>query len=330
MKIKRRKLKLTRTITLIIAMVIVAIIGLTYKEVQDKRVANLKQQIESKQAEIEELKEIEEERIKFEAEVVAQEDLNSDASILQDSSLTMEERIQRYLGTGISKFGMIYYDLTTGEELKINENKVFTAASTYKVGMDVIAYEEVKRGNLSTNTKIQYIPGRDYEGGSGILQNQMDTTLNSPIELEKLIELSITHSDNIASKMIFRTLGGISKVRERVNDMVGLTCETKVNVTTPEIQYRLLKHIYENKDDENYANLIEYMKNTVFHDRIDKYLPYEIVAHKIGNYGAAVNDIGIVFTDKPYILVTYSEGLIGSAEKIAKISEMIYKEQLKK
>ena len=115
-----------------------------------------------------------------------------------------------------------------------------------------------------------------------------------------------------------------------MNEIAGLSCEVENNKTTPEIQFRLLKLIYENRKDSYYSHLIQTMKNTIFHDRLDKYIPSNIVAHKIGNYGAAVNDIGIVFTEKPYIIIIYSENAGGAHEKIAQLSLMIYEEQLKK
>lgn len=80
----------------------------------------------------------------------------------------------------------------------------------------------------------------------------------------------------------------------------------------------------------NYMKIIIILIQTEFHDRLDKYLPNEIVAHKVGNYYESVHDIGIVFTQRPYIIITFSEDIDEAEEKIAKISEMIYKEQLKK
>lgn len=66
------------------------------------------------------------------------------------------------------------------------------------------------------------------------------------------------------------------------------------------------------------------MKETVFHDRLDKYVPKNIVAHKIGNYGAFVNDAGIVYAPKPYIIAVYTEGLTNADEIIANINKMLY------
>lgn len=68
------------------------------------------------------------------------------------------------------------------------------------------------------------------------------------------------------------------------------------------------------------------MKTTVFHDRLDKYVPQNIVAHKIGNYGAFVNDVGIVNATKPYIIAIYTEGMPNANEVIANISKILYAE----
>lgn len=283
------------------------------------------------QEEIKGLKEQKAEALKHrleEEKQLAMESLEpNNLAVLSNSKLTLEERIKIYLGDGIDSFGFIYYDLITGEKIAINENKVFTAASTYKLGLNMIAYDKIRSGSLSLTQGIVYDADWDYEDGDGILQYEVDTTLKKPVPINKLMELSIKYSDNIAALMLSRTLGGTRAVREKTNAMVALSCDTASNKTTPEIQFRLLKLLYENRDDEYYSHLIDLMKNTVFKDRLAEYLPEGIIAHKIGDYDRAVNDIGIVFTDRPYIIVTYSEGLDNAWEAIARISRMVYDNQ---
>lgn len=247
-----------------------------------------------------------------------------------ETNISIEQRIALYLEGGIKDFGFIYYDLTTKEKIVINQNKVFIAASTYKVGLNMLVYEDIINGVLEINQGIIYDDDKDFEDGTGILKNEIDTTLTKPVLLQKLLDLSIIESDNIASKMLKRTLGGDKETRERINEMAELSCDTDSNKTTPEIQFKLLENLYKNRDNIYYTHLLNIMKETEFHDRLDKYLPYEIVAHKIGNYEESINDIAIIFTDKPYIIVAYSEGIDEANEKIAKISKMIYSEQLKK
>lgn len=244
--------------------------------------------------------------------------------------ISIGERIELYLDEDLKNFGFIYYDLTTGEKIEFNGEKIFIAASTYKVALNMLIYDDVMNGRLEIDKGVMYNHGMDFEEGGGSLQFEIDTTLTKPVLLQKLLDLSIIESDNIASNMLIRTLGGFRVVRERIDAIAGLTVDTTENKTTAEIQFRILKKLYEDREKVYYDNLLNRMKETFFHNSLDKYVPYEIVAHKMGNYELAVNDIGIVFTDKPYIIVVYSEDIYESEEKIAKISEMIYKEQLKK
>lgn len=193
----------------------------------------------------------------------------------------------------------------------------------------MVAYNWVRNDKLSLTEGLLY-SSKDYEAGTGILQGQINTTLKSPVKVQKLLDYSIMYSDNIATKMIQARLGGGQAVREAVCDLTGININTVNNNITPEIEFRLLKKLYENRDDNYNSHLISMMKQTIFHDRIDKYVPKSLVAHKIGNYGAFVNDVGIIFTDEPYIFVMYVDGLSSSAEKIANVSKMVYEAQLKK
>lgn len=243
-----------------------------------------------------------------------------------NSQMTLEEKIKKYLGSNTSMVGLVYFDINTGEKIAINENKVFLAASTVKVQMNMIAYDWIKQGKLSLEEKIAYNEAY-YEGGTGILQGK---DKSKPIPVKTLLDYSIIYSDNIATNMILRRLGGSKSVRAAANLLAGTEVDTSKNNVTAEKEFRILKKLYEGREDEHYSHLIEVMKKTVFHDRLDKYIPKDICAHKIGNYGGYVNDVGIIFTEKPYILVIYTNGLAGSTEKIAQLSRLIYIEQLKK
>lgn len=243
----------------------------------------------------------------------------------------MEAAINSYLGSNASKVGMVYYDLTFDQKIAINEEKVFTAASTVKVQINMLAYDWVKQGKLKLDETMQYI-NSDYEGGTGLLQG-MDKSKPFPIQM--LLDYSIKYSDNIATHMLQRRLGGAKAIRQMANELVGTNTDIEENKITAEQEFRLLKKLYENREDENYAHLLSVMKDTTFHDRIDKYLPHEICAHKIGNYENYTHDVAIVFTEKPYILVVYTQGLPSTKEKpveeiIAGLSKLIYDEQLKK
>lgn len=79
-----------------------------------------------------------------------------------------------------------------------------------------------------------------------------------------------------------------------------------------------------NREISGFNHLIDTMKITIFHERLDKYIPNNLVAHKIGSIDSYVHDIGFVFTDEPYIISIYTEGVYNAEETIASMSKVIY------
>ena len=240
--------------------------------------------------------------------------------ILYDPKFTLEDRIKIFLGSDIENIGFVYYNLDSNENIKINSDTIFNAASVYKVGLNMYTYYLVNN-ELASLDDIVYYSESDFEDGSGILQ---DEGYIGGRTVQELLDLSIMYSDNIASNMLWRYAGGYYNFKYGLYALIGLQCDVKENVLTPEMDFRILKYIYDNKDNPNFAHVISTMENTIFHDRIDKYLPKEIVAHKIGDYDACSHDASIVFADSPYILIIFTDCVEGSYEKMAQVSKAIY------
>lgn len=240
-------------------------------------------------------------------------------------AMTLEERLKDYLGSNVNKVGIAYYDLTTGKTLSINGNKTFIAASTVKVPLAMKVYDLVAGGQLQETQKIAYDIENHFEAGTGILQNQ---DLSQPLPLNLLVEYVIRYSDNIATNMLITQLG-YNTFKQAVDEKAGIVTNHSGNYMTANGAMNILKRLYtESKGNSYYAKIIGWMKQTVFHDKLDRYLNHAMVAHKIGFYGAAVSDIGIIYTDKPYILAVYTNGVADPNTLIADISKIIYDRQV--
>lgn len=264
--------------------------------------------------------------------LVQKKETRDDEQKLQRWKEDLEEKINDFWGDDISKIGLVYYDIERGQKIAINEDKIFMAASTSKVQINMIAYDFARYGDLSLEEKMLFLE-EDFEEGAGRLL--ADYQKSKPIPIQVLLDYSIKYSDNIATNMIIRKLGGSNKLRNLANIMAGTNTDTQENYITPEQEFRLLKLLYNKRNDKYYSHLIELMKNTDFHDRLDKYIPQNIVAHKVGDYSTYVHDVGIIFTEKPYILVVYTNNLPELIykephERIAKFSKLIYDAHLAK
>ncbi len=235
----------------------------------------------------------------------------------------LEQSIRTFIGDDINKFGMVYYDINSNRTIKINEDSQFIAASTIKVPINMLMYDMIQDNEMNIDDKLKFKKG-DYEEGAGIL---FKTDLSKSIPVKRLSDYSIMYSDNIAINMILRKVGRENRYNF-IEEIVGHPIEHKGNFTTPMDSFKILERLYTNPDNnEYYSDLIEIMKTTIFNDRIDKYIPKEIVAHKIGNYGGCVNDIAIVYKENPYILVVLTNNMPEAEEVIAQVSKIIYDAQ---
>jgi len=232
----------------------------------------------------------------------------------------LEKGIRILVGDDINKFGMVYYDINSKETIEINEDKQFVAASTIKVPINMLLYDMVQDKKVNINEKLKYMDV-DFENGAGILQ-KMD--LSKPISIKTLSDYSIIYSDNIAINMILRKIDNENKYKY-IEKIVGHPIVHEGNNITPNESFKILERLYLNPDNNKYySGIIETMKKTEYHDRIDKYIPQEIVAHKIGDFGDYVNDTAIVCKENPYILVIFTEGISDANEVIAQVSKLIY------
>lgn len=216
----------------------------------------------------------------------------------------IDEMVSELSGEYKNNISIYFKNLNTEEEYVLNEDRYYVAASTTKVPLCMMILDQVFEGEISLDDTIYY-EEEDSEAGSGVLYYSDD--INS-VTVGEAVYLSIVESDNVAKNMLHR----ISKmsITEYLRDITKDNSIPYENVITARQLYKVLNRLYENPDENPYYNmLIDYMTKTVFNDRLDKYLPYDIVAHKIGSYYRYYHDVGIVYASDPYILVVLTKDI---------------------
>lgn len=202
--------------------------------------------------------------------------------------------------------GVTYVDLATGKQLSVNGTKEFYSASTIKVPLAMMIADKVQAGNLKWDDQLTFNEKEDYEDGTGIIINNIQPSYS----LRTLQEYSITYSDNIAKNMLYDTFGGDVAAKKALYAHF-LQKETDWDDAkfTSEDAAKILKILFEEKSsNQEYQTIYNYMKNTVFHERMETPTTSGKVAHKIGSYAGFLHDIGILETEHPFILTVFTNG----------------------
>ena len=136
------------------------------------------------------------------------------------------------------------------------------------------------------------------------------------------------YSDNTAFKVMRQILGD-DKIQQTIDDL-GMTKTSLEDFETSPADIGLFfQKLYQGKiiNHENRDELLEFLTKTAYEDWLPAGVPKKIkVAHKIGRDTGTFSDAGIIFTDKPYIIVIMSKEAreIEANEFLPKISSLVW------
>ena len=236
-----------------------------------------------------------------------------------DLEIVLQEMVETRGGTRI---GISYLCLTTGRQISINGDRLFNAASTSKLPTHMMVADAVHSGRITWDSHVAFSSAH-REGGTGILQNSI--RIGDTVPASRLIELSITHSDNIAHHMLAG--GFVGRGQDRRNAffsryLSGQTVPTTNSLTADHLM-TLLRILYEGRYEvEGYRIIIEHMSNTIWTDRLYTETTADYVSHIIGTFNGFTHDAGIFHLEHPYILVVMTSGV--GARFISEVSDAVF------
>lgn len=129
----------------------------------------------------------------------------------------------------------------------------------------------------------------------------------------ELVEAMGQRSDNSAQIILVKIFG--SEEIQNYIESIGMTkTSLDKNETTPEEIGLFFKMLWgkELVNEKSRDEILEFMTDTIFEDWIVKGIDDVRVAHKYGREVHVVNDAGIVFANKPFVLILMSDGAIES------------------
>lgn len=211
------------------------------------------------------------------------------------------------------RVGFYYKDLLTGEEICLNENEAYEAASVIKLPIFAAAAKLVSEGRASWEDRV-VCSGAERVPGCGVLRF-FDDGISASVET--LSALMITISDNMATNVLMRHFG-IEKLNEefRAMGLRGTRIERflydseadaagRQNRIVPREMGMLLEQVWRHSfvDEAASAKVEEILLEQQINHKIPGYLPDHIaVAHKTGEDDGITNDVAVVYAKEPFVL----------------------------
>lgn len=265
----------------------------------------------------------------------------------------LQKQIKGTLEGQRGTFAVAFKDLSTGEELLINEHEAFHAASTMKTAVLVEAFNQADQGKLSLTDSITVknsfasivdgSPFRLDQGSDG--DQEIYQMIGSKLPMQDLLYRMIILSSNLATNIVIEKIGAIQVTRtmqsygaQNLKVLRGVE-DSKAyrkglnNSTTAYDLMLVFSKIALGKSVSSKASeaMTSILLDQKFNEIIPANLPSDVrVAHKTGSITGVQHDSGIVMLPdgRRYVLVLLSKDLGDEAAGIkamAGISEMIYK-----
>jgi beta-lactamase class A len=257
--------------------------------------------------------------------VAPQDDL-SDLVKLPDQPSELQQHISKlksqYPSLSGYEVSVHILNLADNSFVDVDGDAIFSAASIIKLPILIAFFQDIDAGKINLNETLT-IAKEDIAGGSGDMQ---DLPPGTTLPILQVVTEMITHSDNTATNLIIKRMGGIQPLNDRFKAW-GLR-QTRLynllpdldgtnNVTAKELT-RLLLLLHQGKllSPQSQAQAIDIMQ----HVRNRNLLAAGIeegaaIAHKTGDIGFMLGDSGLVTLadGKQYIITvlvtsTYDDG----------------------
>jgi len=254
--------------------------------------------------------------------------VSDEPQTLSELSLAIRNRIAEEEGT----YSIRFEDFGTKNAFGINDEPVVTAASVIKIPALAALYYLAEQRDIDLNEVIT-IPESDMQRwGTGIIRYQ---DAGATYTIRELAQVMMEHSDNTAVYVLANRVIGLERLQELI-DSWGLsnTNYLENNISNKDMN-KVMRMMYSGelvKDEELTNEMMGWMDDSDFEERLPKYIPEEVsVYHKIGNEVRITHDVGVIdLPEKPYYL-----GVLGieipdhehATEVIAQISQMVFEYQ---
>ena len=254
----------------------------------------------------------------------------------------LQSDIERITASVNATWGIYVKSLQTGEEIAINADRQMDTMSVIKIPLMAEVFEQIKAGRFALTDKYTLAKG-DIVSGTGILRS---LDVGDTITVKDLVTLMIIVSDNTATDVLYRMVGGPDAVNKRM-EAQGLKSTrapgiaqdwfTALNTSPSRDQFhREAKHPFGLSTPREIGSLLEQMergalvdkassdlmlqimRGQLYRTRIPRYLSGYRVPHKTGDFLPYIgNDVGVLEADGRTIVISiFTANHFGSGERL--------------
>ena len=249
-------------------------------------------------------------------------------------------------------WGVFIKSVETGEEVAINADRQMETMSTIKIPLMVEVLEQIKAGKFKLEDTYTFVQ-TDSQPGTGTIQ-RLDP--GAVMTVKDLITLMIIVSDNTATEVLFRMVGGPDAVNARM-EAIGLKNTRAMNIpskwfpqlraaasteqfyrdgkypfglSTPREMGRLLEMMERGTlvDKASSDLMLQMMRGQLYRTRIPRYITGYRIPHKTGDFLPYVgDDVGMLEAPGRTIVVSIFTGNhFGSGEMLENAIGLVAKE----
>ena len=239
-------------------------------------------------------------------------------------------------------WGIYIKSLETNEEIAIDADRQMETMSTIKIPLMVEVFEQIKAGKFKLSDKYTFVQA-DSQPGTGTIQ-RLDP--GAVMTVKDLITMMIIVSDNTATEVLYRMVGGPDVVNRRM-DALGLEktramtipskwfaalrgapsseqfyrdAKNPFGLSTAREMGRLLEMMERGTlvDKPSSDLMLQIMRGQLYRTRIPRYVNGYRIPHKTGDFLPFVgDDVGVLEADGRTIVISiYTGQHFGSGEML--------------
>jgi len=255
------------------------------------------------------------------------------------------QEIVRLIAASGAEVSVAFRMLDGKNELLIEPDREFHAASTMKIPVMIELFAQARAGKLRLDDEVavnnefhSIVDGSPYQlDAADDSDPEVYRSIGQRMTLRRLCEAMITVSSNLATNVLIETVG-VENVQRRVHALKadGMKVLRGVedgkafqkglnNATSARALLILLEALAQNRagDPRDCDAMLEILKRQKFNDAIPAGLPAGTpVAHKTGEITRINHDAAIVFAPRPFVLVVLVRGVEDKKKSAALIAEI--------